>query len=184
MKHMTGLAVVVVLGVVGLSQGQGKATPSNYEHLKQLEWLIGTHTDETVAKKDEPGAVKKGDKLTWTLSYKWALNKNAIQTSLTIKTKSATVWERAGMIGWDTANKQLVSGAFNSAGGHAMAIWSSKDGKWYIKGKGSNGEGKSTSSTIVLSEITKDSFVTQTIDPTVGGEKQPDSEKRTWKRVK
>src|SRR5262245_52680658 len=156
---MTGriwLVIVAVLGMVGLLQGQDKAPPSNYEHLKTLEWLIGEYKSEWTAEEDGAG-VKKGDKLTSVASHKWALNKNAIAATLKLNTPSATVSEIAVMIGWDTATKQIISRSFNSAGGHGMASWSFKDGKWYVKFKGSNPEGKPTSGTLVFSEITNGS---------------------------
>jgi hypothetical protein len=183
MSRRIWLAIVAVLGVGGLLQGQDQAPPSNYEHLKSLEWFIGEFKCEMTADKDQ-GAVKKGDKLTMTASRKWALNKNAIAFSLKRSTASATVSEVAGMFGWDPAAKQIMAYGFNSDGGHGMVRLSSKDGKWYSKIKGLNPEGKPFSFTTVFSEITRDSYVTQRIDWTEGGEKLPDDEKRTWTRVK
>ena len=183
MTRRIWLAIVAVLGMVGLLQGQDQAPPSNYEHLKSLEWFVGEFKCEMTADKDQ-GAVKKGDKLTMTASRKWAVNKNAIAFSLKRNTASATVWEAAGMFGWDPAAKQIMAYGFSSDGGHALMSVSFKDGKWYHKIKGTNAEGKPFSSTTVFSEITRDSHVTQLIDRTVGGEKLPDDEKRTWTRVK
>jgi hypothetical protein len=183
MTRRIWLAIVAVLGVVGLLQGQDKAPPSNYEHLKTLEWLIGEYKREWTAEKDW-GAVKKGDKMTFVATGKWALNKNAIVTSHKLNTPSVTVFESAGMIGWDRATKQIIASGFDSAGGHFMSSWSFKEGKWYVKSKGSNPWGKPISGTRIFSEITKTSFVSQWIDGTVGGKKQPDREKSTMTRVK
>src|SRR5262249_21201123 len=78
-KYAACLALALTLCAVGLSRAEDKALPGNYEHLKKLEPLIGTWTGEFVAPHDHPTAnIKKGDKLTLTLTYKWDLNKSAI----------------------------------------------------------------------------------------------------------
>ena len=53
--------------------------PGNYEHLKQLEPLIGAWTGEWVLSQDRPTAgIKKGKNLPVTVTYKWDVNKSAI----------------------------------------------------------------------------------------------------------
>lgn len=49
--------------------------------------------------------------------------------------------------------------------------------------KGVNGEGKAISSTLVLSEYTKNSFTSQSIHRTEDGEELPDGQITMWKRV-
>jgi hypothetical protein len=186
-KYAACLALALTLCAVGLSRAADKALPGNYEHLKKLEPLIGTWTGEFVAPQDHPTAnMKKGDKLTLTLTYKWNLNKSAISNHQTIgRPESDPVWQSTWLIGWDTANKRIVSFAFESTGGHAVADdWEIQGDKVTLKGKGSDPSGKKTTFTMVISDIKKDSCVRQMIDVTVDGKKQPDSDKMTLKRAK
>ena len=59
---MSRIALLVVAGLYLLPPGpaHGQQLPSDYEHLKPLEWLNGQWAGEYVATSDL-GAVKKGD---------------------------------------------------------------------------------------------------------------------------
>src|SRR5437016_13576339 len=116
------LALALTLCAVGMSGAQDHAPLGNYEHLKKLEPLIGTWTVEFVAPEDRPTTnIKKGQKLTLTVNYKWDVKKSAILNHNTIgETGSDPVWEYTMLIGWDTANKRIVSFACESTGGHAL----------------------------------------------------------------
>src|SRR4051812_35355438 len=104
------LALALSLCVVGMSGAEDKRLPGNYEHLKKLEPLIGTWTGEFVSPHDWPTAnVKKGDKLTHTLTYKWDLDKGIISNHQTWGQPGADpVWLSTWLIGWDTGNKRIV----------------------------------------------------------------------------
>ena len=169
MQYAACLALALTLCAAGLSIAEDKAPPGNYEHLKQLEPLIGTWTAEFVAPQDRPTAnIKKGDKLTLTVTYKWDVKKSAISNHNTIgEPGSAPVWESTWLIGWDTANKCIVSFAFESTGGHAVTYdWEIQGDKVTFKGKGSLPAGNKTAFTMVFSDIKKDSCVWQMIDMT------------------
>jgi hypothetical protein len=186
MKYAACLALALTLCAVGLSRAAEKAPPGNYEHLKKLEPLIGTWTGEWVAPQDRPDMnLKKGDKVPLTVTYKWDVNKSAILNHQTIgRPESAPVWQSTWLIGWDTANKRVVSFAFESTGGHAVTgDWEIQGDKVTFKGRGSDPAGKKTNFTMVISDIKKDSCVTQMIDLTVDGKKQPGSNKATLKRA-
>jgi len=180
------LALALPLCAVGPSRAEDKAPHGNYEHLKKLEPLIGTWSGEFVAPYDHPTAnIKKGDKLTLTVTYKWDLNKSAISNHQTIgRPDSDPVWQSTWLIGWDTANKRIVSFSFESTGGHAVADdCEVRDDKVTLKGKGTDPYGKKTTFTMVISDVKKDSCVRQMLDVTVDGKKLPDN-KMTLKRVK
>jgi hypothetical protein len=186
-KYAACLSLALTLCAVGLSRAEDKRLLGNYEHLKKLEPIIGTWSGEFVAPHDHPTAnIKKGDKLTLTLSYKWDLNKSIILNRQTIEQPgSDPVWQNAWLIGWDTGKKRIVAFTFESTGGHGVTDdWEIKGDKVTLKGKGTDPFGNKTTFTMVLSDIKKDSCVRQMIDVTIDGKKQPDSEKMTMKRAK
>jgi hypothetical protein len=159
----------------------------NYEHLKELEPLIGAWTVEYVAPNDWPTAyIKKGDKITQTFTYKRDLDKSVITNHWTMvgAPGSDPFWQSTWLIGWDTANKRIVAFAFETTGGHQVIDdWEIQGDKVTAKGKGSDPFGRKTTFTLVLSDIKKDSCVFQTIDVTMDGKEQPDMFKMTLKRA-
>jgi hypothetical protein len=155
-----------------MSDAPDKVPPGNYEHLKQLETLIGTWTGEWVISQDRPTAgIKKGKNLPVTVTFKWDVNKSAILTHVMAgEPGSAPVWGSIWLIGWDTANKRIVCTSFEFTGGHAVTHdWEIKGDKVTFKGKGSLPAGNKTAWTMVFADIKKDSFVWRMIDMTVDG---------------
>jgi hypothetical protein len=187
-KYAACLALALTLCAVGMSGAEDKAPPGNYEHLIKLEPLIGTWTGEWDSSQDRPTArLKKGEKLTLTVTFKWEVHKSAISVHYAIgRPDSDPVWKSTWLIGWDTANKRIVCIGFESTGGHAMTHdWEIEGDKVTFKGKGSLPAGNKTAFTMVFSDIKKDSCVTQMIDLTYDGKKQPDLHyKSTLKRAK
>ena len=158
----------------------------NYEHLKELEPLIGAWTGEFVSPTDWPTAnFKKGDKITFTSTYQWDLDKSVISDRLTFGAPgSDPFWQSTWLIGWDTGNKRVACFAFESTGGHQVIDdWEIQGDKVTAKGKGSDPFGRKTTFTMVVSDITKDSCVRQFIDATMDGKKQPDFARVTLKRA-
>jgi hypothetical protein len=77
-KYAPCLALALALCAGGTSGAEDKAPRGNYEHLKNLEPLIGTWTGETVFSQDSPTANIKKGKYTLTVTFKWVVNKSAI----------------------------------------------------------------------------------------------------------
>lgn len=173
-----GAFVCVVSSVV-----QAQTPPSNYEHLKELGWLIGTWEAESVADEGIPGLLEKGDKISFRLSCDWRLNKNVIGVEYTMKANGTTVLTHNGMIGWDTANEQIISGGFDSLGGHGHSVWSRDGDNWRFKSSGVRGDAKRTSGTTVISDIGDDTMTGQTTERKQDGDDLPDDSKIVWKRV-
>jgi hypothetical protein len=163
-----------------------KASLGNYEHLKQLEPLIGTWTGEFVSPDDRPTAnIKKGDKITFTATYKWALDKSAILDHKTMGVPgSDPIWQGTFFIGWDTGNKSIVCYAFENTGGHQVIDdWQIQGDKVTAKGTGTDPFGNKTTFTLVVSDIKKDSCAWQIKDTMIDGKKLPDYPKVELKRV-
>jgi len=170
------LALALTLCAVGMSSAENKAPLGNYEHLKKLEPLIGTWTSEWVAPEDRPTtSIKKGQKLTLTVTFKWDVKKSAILNHNAIGEAGAEpFWGSTMFIGWDTANKRIVSFACESTGGHALTHdWEIQGDKVTFKGNGSLPAGNKTAWTMVYSDIKKDSFGWRLFDMTVDGKEAP-----------
>ena len=170
-----------------MSDAAANAPLGNYEHLKKLEHLIGTWSGEFVSPTDWPTAnLKKGDKITFTSTYKWELNRSVIADQLSFGVPgSDPFWQATWLIGWDTTNKRIVCFAFETTGGHQVIDdWDIQSDKVTAKGKGTDPFGNKATFTLVISDIKKDSFVFQTIDVTIDGKKRDDGAKLSLKRVK
>jgi uncharacterized protein (TIGR02246 family) len=133
---------------------------SNYEKLKDLEWMIGTWVDE-----DEASSVAT--------TCRWSKNRNFI-----VRSFSMTVGDRldkSGMqvIGWDPAAKQIRSWVFDSDGGIGEGLWTKNGDKWFIQAKDTSADGQKMTSQNVLRVIDSDRFAWQSIDRQVDGHLLP-----------
>jgi uncharacterized protein (TIGR02246 family) len=133
---------------------------SNYEKLKELEWMIGDWVDD-----DDEGSVQT--------SCQWTKNKNFIVRSFTVSVRDRI--EMAGMqvIGWDAAAKRIRSWVFDSDGGFAEGLWQRKGNRWSVKTTGVLPNGSKSSSVNVMTQVDKDRFTWQTINRDIDGEPQP-----------
>ena len=133
---------------------------SNYEKLKELEWMIGDWVDD-----DEEDSVQT--------SCQWTKNKNFIVRSFTVSVKDRV--EMAGMqvIGWDAGAKRIRSWVFDSDGGFGEGVWQRKGNRWSIKATGVLPDGKKSSSVNVMTYVNKDRFTWQTVNREVDGEPLP-----------
>jgi uncharacterized protein (TIGR02246 family) len=84
--------------------------PTAYEHLKDLEWMIGTWIDQ-----DEDARIET--------ACEWTKNQTFITRSFAIAVRDRL--EVAGMqfVGWDPAAKQIRSWVFDSDGGFGEGVW-------------------------------------------------------------
>jgi uncharacterized protein (TIGR02246 family) len=133
---------------------------SNYEKLKDLEWMIGTWVDE-----DEQSSVKA--------TCQWSKNRNFIVRSFSISVGDRL--DKSGMqiIGWDPASKQIRSWVFDSDGGIGEGVWTNKGDKWYVTAKDTSADGQKLTSQNVITVIDKDRFTWQSVDRQVDGHLLP-----------
>jgi hypothetical protein len=182
MKYVTA---TVIAAVVACGVSYGQEMPSNYEHLKCYDQLIGTWVYEGPALESVPDIVEKGDAVILRQTFKWILEKNVVEATFYGEVKGGFKGSGKGLIGWDTAEQRIISGGMNSFGGHGLStITYDADAKtWTTKSEGTDGSGEKTSGTSVLRLTGKDTIVIQDFDRK-GGLFQGDSPKYTYKRVK
>ena len=94
---------------------KAKAPPSNYEHLKDLEWMIGSWHDD-----DPRPAVEIQTDVEWTK------NKNFITRAFAVAIGDQVNKSGMQIIGWDPVAKQIHSWVFDSDGSFGEGTWTHK----------------------------------------------------------
>jgi uncharacterized protein (TIGR02246 family) len=133
------------------------------DDLKQLDWLVGEWVDES------PDALIR-------TSYRWADNRRFLLSEFTIEIGGRSAMNGSQRIGWDRSAKTLRSWVFDSEGGFAEGVWARNGSQWIAKMTGVTSDGKTASSTNVITRISKDRATWQSRDRIVGGKVAPDVE--------
>lgn len=133
---------------------------SQYEKLKDLEWMIGDWVDD-----DDEASVQT--------SCQWTKNKNFIVRSFTVSVRDRIEMSGMQVIGWDAAAKRVRSWVFDSDGGFAEGTWQRKGNRWTIKSVGVLPDGGRSSSVNIMTMVDKDRFKWQTVNRDVDGEALP-----------
>jgi uncharacterized protein (TIGR02246 family) len=142
-------------------EGVVKPPKSNYDHLKELEWMIGTWLDED-------------DDVTIQTDVDWTKNKNFITRSF-----SATIGDQIDMsgmqiIGWDPASKEIRSWVFDSDGGFGEGKWKKAEGgRWIIQYSGTLPDGSKMSGNNVMTYIDDNAYGWESINRQIGGQILP-----------
>lgn len=138
--------------------------PSSYEHLKELEWMIGSWVDE-----DEDATVQT--------DCEWTKNQNFINRSFAVVVGDQVDMAGMQIIGWDPAAKQIRSWIFDSDGGIAEGKWTKRgDNRWIIEQTGILPDGRKSSAVNIMTRVDDSSFSWQSTQRAVGGDLLPDVE--------
>jgi uncharacterized protein (TIGR02246 family) len=143
-----------------VTEEQSAEPPSHYEHLKELEWMIGTWVDQ-----DDQNRIET--------TCAWTKNQNFMTRSFTISIRDRIDLAGMQIVGWDPAKKQIRSWVFDSDGGFADAVWTKKDKAWYIRSTGTAPDGKKATATNIITIVDENTFTWQSINREVGGELLP-----------
>lgn len=135
--------------------------PPNYEHLKELGWMIGTWVDE-----DKNARIET--------ECNWTKNKTFITRSFSVSIEGQIDLSGMQVVGWDAAKKQVRSWTFDSDGGFAEGVWSKKDDRWYIQKTGVLPDGRKSSAVNIVTKIDHNTFTLRSVARAVGGEILPD----------
>ncbi len=133
---------------------------TNYEHLKELEWMIGNWVDDS-----ETASV--------VTECNWTRNQNFITRSFKVVIEGESAMSGMQVIGWDAAETTICSWVFATDGGFGEAVWTRKDDRWYIKQSGVLADGARSSSVNILTRVDDDTCTWQSINRVVGGELLP-----------
>jgi uncharacterized protein (TIGR02246 family) len=149
-----------------VSEVENEPTPdSNYEHLKPLEWMIGSWHDDD----PEPSVEVQTD-------CEWTKNKNFITRSFAVAIGDQVNKSGMQIIGWDPVAKQIHSWVFDSDGGFSEGTWKQKEDKWFIQNSGTMIDGAKMTSVNIITPIDDDSFKWESVSREINGELQPNVE--------
>lgn len=136
---------------------------SNYEHLKELEWMVGTWIDQ-----DEQTSIET--------SCQWAKNQNFLVRSFSVSVRERIQMSGMQIIGWDPAAKRIRSWVFDSDGGFGEGAWSKRGPAWHVQLAGTRADGKKMSSVNIIKFVNNDQFTWQIVNGQVGDDLVPNTE--------
>jgi uncharacterized protein (TIGR02246 family) len=149
-----------------VSELEKETTPaSNYEHLKPLEWMIGSWHDDN----PQPSVEVQTD-------CEWTKNKNFITRSFAVAIGDRVNQSGMQIIGWDPVARQIHSWVFDSDGGYSEGTWNQKGDQWFIQNSGTLIDGAKTSSVNIITQIDNDSFQWESVSCEIDGKLQPNVE--------
>ena len=144
-------------------ENENVTPPSQYENLKELEWMIGQWTDQA-----GEGSVST--------ECHWARNNNFLIRSFTVSVADSVDMAGMQIIGWDPAQKQIRSWTFDSDGGFNQGAWSKVGESWMVQTTATLPNGTRASSTTLLKPSDDNTFTWQQVDRVVGGQLLPNLE--------
>lgn len=145
---------------------------TNYEHLRQMEWLIGEWVDEV------EGAEVGHMAFTWSHNQGFIVNAYST-TAKNVLLSSGTQW-----IGWDPSAKRYRSWTFDSMGGFGEGSWTKDGNKWIIKSNAVLQDGRKMTTTNIVRRIDADTISWQGKERTLDGKPIPDMKEVKMKRLK
>jgi uncharacterized protein (TIGR02246 family) len=146
--------------------------PTNYEHLRQLEWLIGEWADEV-----EGAEVGR-------MAFTWSDNQGFIVNTYSTMAKNVLLSGGTQWIGWDPSAKRIRSWTFDSMGGFGEGSWARDGDKFVIKSTAVLQDGRKMAATNVVTRVDANTITWQGKDRTLDGKPLPDMKEVKMKRVK
>ncbi|HLN31175.1 MAG TPA: SgcJ/EcaC family oxidoreductase [Gemmataceae bacterium] len=145
--------------------------PSNYEHLRGLEWAIG----------EWAGQAEKGEVEHFALA--WSDNHNFIVGHASTSFKTALIGSAQQWIRWDPLAKRLQSYIFDDSGAFGEGAWTNEGDKWTLKAALVLQDGKKATATYTFAPADADTIAFQSLDRSVDGKPLPESKEIKLKRV-
>lgn len=146
--------------------------PSNYEHLRPLEWLIGEWVEDD---KDGHGA---------RVAFQWTPDQNFIIAFRAVGVNGVLLDNGSQRIGWDPVANVLRSWSFESDGSFGEGAWVQEgDNKWVNRVSSNLRTGSPMTATTTVTRVDANTLTFQSTEHVVDGKTQPDSPVVTMKRV-
>jgi uncharacterized protein (TIGR02246 family) len=147
--------------------------PSNYDHLRPLEWAIGEWVQET----KDPHVAR--------VLFEWTPDQNFIIATRAVGVKDVLLDNGHQRIGWDPAARLIRSWSFESDGGFGHGAWKKEgENRWVITMSSVLRDGSLMTSATAVTRVDADTITWQVKDQQVNGKAMPDSPPITMKRVK
>lgn len=133
---------------------------SNYEKLKELEWIIGTWVDES-------------EGLSIKIECDWTKNQNYISRKYSVTREGEVESSGLQIIGWDPKANQIRSWLFDSNGGFVGGTWSRREDQWIVQSVATLPDGRSGSYTSIFRPLEEGRYAWRKINRVVDGEILP-----------
>ena len=147
------------------------APASNYDRLRDLEWLVGKWT------------AQRGDKAL-EFDCEWTAKRNFLMRKYTVKSAAGVAKTGIQVIGWDPVLGGIRSWVFDSEGGFGSERWI-KDGKrWALEAYAVTRDGAQAEATNVLTQLDHDNFTWQSVERSLNEVPLADTELVKVTRVK
>lgn len=146
-----------------VSEEEDIAPPSNYEQLRDLEWMVGTWVDE-----DDQARVET--------TCQWAKNQSFLTRAFTISIADRIDMSGMQIVGWDPSQSKIRSWVFDSDGGFGEATWEKKGNRWLIDAAATLPDGRKTSAMNIMTVEDNDTIAWQSIGRELDGEILPNIE--------
>lgn len=144
--------------------------PSNYEQLKELEWMVGTWIDR------DGGA-------TIETTCQWTKNRNFLTRSFRLDVDGKIDLEGTQIIGFDASTGQIRSWIFDSDGGFGESTWQRDGDRWIIKNSQTLQDGAKASSINVITYLDENTCTWASNGREIDGELLPDIDPVTVTRA-
>jgi hypothetical protein len=134
---------------------------SNYEQLKELEWLVGEWVDA-------------GEGISINVDCSWTKNQNFICRRYSVSDLEGAV-ESSGLqiIGWDAKQKLIRSWLFDSNGGVINGVWTRRDDRWIVQSVATLADGETGSFTSIFRPSDDGNYTWQKTNRVLGGQLLP-----------
>jgi len=144
--------------------------PSAYHSLQGLEWMIGSWSAEEHGLRTE-------------VTCRWVANKSFIQRDYRVSHAGHVASSGVQIIGLNPQGGHVQSWTFASDGGHAVGVWTPRDGGWMIESQGMLLDGTPTSAVTWLTPLGEEAFAWQSVSRKVAGMTLPDTDEIVLKRT-
>jgi len=146
--------------------------PTNYDHLRGLEWVIGDWAAE--------GPTGEGGHL----SLSWAPHQNFIINTFSTTFRDMTLGEGTQWIGWDPVAKTVRAWAFDTSGGFGEATWTAEGDKLVAKLNAVRRDGSKITATNTITRLDPNTVEFESTDRTIDGKPAPDIKGIKLKRAR
>ncbi len=143
--------------------------PSAYRNVADLEWLIGTWDAEEHGAKSESVC-------------RWVANKSYVERSYNVTHTDGTTTSGVQLIGWNPLGGHVQSWNFSSDGGHAVGIWTPREGGWTAEIRGVTGDGTHTAAVNLLTRLDENAYAWKSINRSVDGQPLADTDEVVMRR--
>lgn len=170
--------------VCGMAHGQEEPGP-NQELLKSHRPVIGTWRYEGPLLESIPEFAEKGTKYVNQISWKWILDKYAVEIAWFSEFEDGKRISGKGLIGWNAAEKEITFGGMDSSGGISLGTIVMEDGDKVstLTSEGISGNGEKTTFKGIINVTGKDTLTWHAAERT-GGLVEGPSPKYSFTRVK